>query len=60
MAKKWWQSKTFWVNLIAAAALIAQGITGREIVIAPETQALLLALINLLLRAITRQPIEWR
>jgi hypothetical protein len=55
--KKFWLSKTFWFNVIAAAALLIQGKTG--FFIGPEYQALLLTLINVGLRKITRDPIVW-
>jgi hypothetical protein len=59
VGKRFYQSRTFWVNLIAAAVLIYQGVTGHEFALPPETQAAILAGINLVLRAITREPIRW-
>ena len=59
VSKKWYLSKTFWVNVLAAAALIAEGVTGREVGIPLETQAAILAGINLVLRSVTREPIGW-
>ena len=59
MGKAFYKSRTFWVNLIAAAVLIYQGVTGHEFALPPETQAVILAAINLVLRAITREPIRW-
>jgi len=56
MAKKWYRSKTIWVNLIAAGAMIVQSQTG--FVISPEEQAAILAVVNLVLRAVTGEPIE--
>lgn len=53
MAKAWYLSKTLWVNAIALIAIIAQGATG--FIIAPEAQAGLLVVINLILRAITNE-----
>ena len=50
-------SKTLWVNLIAVAAMLAQGRYG--FVIGPESQGYLLGAANLLLRVVTRQPLEW-
>lgn len=50
--KKWYASRTLWVNGIALAALIAQGIAGREVLDA-STQVALLALVNGLLRLVT-------
>ena len=57
-AKKVYQSKTFWVNVIAILAILAQTQTG--FVIGAESQATILAAINLVLRAITKQPITWK
>jgi len=59
MGKKFYLSRTFWVNLIAAAVLIYQGVSGHEFVLPAETQAVILAGINLVLRAITKEPITW-
>lgn len=56
--KKWYLSKTLWVNFVSIIALVIHGVTGVDW-INPETQAMLLSLINILLRAITREEIEW-
>lgn len=53
--KVWYRSKTLWVNLIAVVALIAQAQYG--FVIAPAEQVGILALINLVLRAITNEEL---
>ena len=57
--KKFWFSRTFWTNLLLGGALIAEGVTGREVVIPLEVQAVALAGINLLLRMVTREPVSW-
>lgn len=57
MAKKWYVSKTFWVNLLSIVALIAQAEIG--FVMSPEAEAGILAVINLILRAVTKEEIEW-
>lgn len=54
--KKWWLSKTIWVNTIAAVAVILQAVTGKVILDA-EVQAAILALINLMLRIITKSEL---
>lgn len=54
--KKFWESKTLWVNIIAMVALVIQAKYG--FIIAPEEQAAGLVLINLVLRAITKKPLE--
>jgi len=55
--KKFYLSKTFWVNVICAAALGLQMRYG--FVIGAELQALALTAINLGLRKITNQPVTW-
>lgn len=57
-AKKFWQSKTVWVNLIAAAAAAIQYKTG--FIVDAEQQFMVLTLVNLVLRSITDTKIEWR
>jgi hypothetical protein len=53
--KKWYTSKTVWVNIIAAGALFAQMKWG--FIIDPSTQALVLSGVNLVLRKITKEAI---
>lgn len=53
MSKSWWSSKTLWVNAIAMLALAVQSF-GTGFVIAPEQQAALLVVINLILRVLTK------
>jgi len=55
--KKFYLSKTFWVNVLCAAALGLQMKFG--FVIGAELQALTLTAINLGLRKITNQPVTW-
>lgn len=50
-------SKTFWVNVIALVAFIVQGFTG--FVIDASVQASLLVVINLAMRMITGEPVEF-
>jgi uncharacterized membrane protein len=51
------KSKTFWLNILAIGALIAQAQYG--FVIDAEAQVAILAVINLVLRAITKEEIVW-
>ena len=51
--KKWYASKTMWVNGLAVVAGIVQGITG-EAWFNAEAQVGVLALINLVLRVVTK------
>lgn len=56
-SKTWWKSKTLWMNLIAFAALGLQTQTG--FIIDAESQAGILAVINLILRAVTYEALDW-
>lgn len=53
-----WKSKTFYVNLIAGLALLIQAATGKEIV-SLALQGQILAVVNVALRFITKQPVTW-
>ncbi len=56
MTKKWYQSKTVWVNL---ATLIAAAIANKVAeVIEHYIELMILALINMFLRIITREEIN--
>lgn len=55
--KKWYASKTFWINVIAMGFLIYQNVTGNAI--EPQYQAMALAFVNIILRAITQEKLEW-
>ena len=57
-AKHIWQSKMFWTNLIALGGIIAQYATG-NVVLDIEAQAIILALVNLVLRIVTNKPVTW-
>ena len=54
--KIWYLSKTLWVNVIAIIAIIVQGRFGY--VISPEAQFSILAIVNVILRSITKQPLS--
>ena len=55
--KKWYHSKTLWVNAIAAVAGIVQVITGNAW-LDVEAQVAILGVINLILRIVTKQPLS--
>jgi uncharacterized membrane protein YadS len=59
-SKPWYQSKTLWANIVAAAATLAT-VLGVDIGLTPETQAELVAgimvAVNIVLRFVTRTPI---
>ncbi len=56
-AKPFWLSKTFWVNIIAIIFMMVQYFT--KWVADAGTQALILGVINLVLRLVTKQPVNW-
>lgn len=55
--KKFWQSKTFWANLLAISGLVAQDQFG--FALSAETQVSILAAVNVALRLITKEEITW-
>ena len=58
MEKKWWSSKTLWVNAVAILGLVAQNALGMDL--GAEAQVGLLALVNMGLRAVTKSQVVWR
>lgn len=58
-SKSIFSSKTFWVNVIAVIGMIVQGATGSTFLIGVENQATILALVNIVLRTVTKQPVNW-
>ena len=56
--KKWYLSKTIWVNVVATAAIAVQAATGKTVA-SPEIQLAILSGINLILRAVTKENIIW-
>lgn len=57
MQKKWYFSKTVWVNLFALASIYLQSEFG--FIFSPELQAAALTFINLGLRKVTKEEIVW-
>jgi len=55
--KPFYKAKTFWANIIAIAGILAQSHYG--FIISPELQTLALSVMNLVLRAVTKDPIIW-
>jgi hypothetical protein len=53
--KKWYLSKTMWVNAIAAVALGIQNAFGWQV--PPEYQGYALVAINIILRIITKEEL---
>lgn len=56
--KSIFKSKTFWVNIIAFIAFLCQRQWG--FIVDEATQAQILMLINILLRAVTNEPVRWK
>jgi hypothetical protein len=52
-----WKSKTMWANVIAAVSMFLGAQFG--VPLTAEQSAAILALINVVLRAVTNEPIEW-
>ena len=57
MDKKWYLSKTIWVNAIAIAAGFLADKFGIQI--DSVTQVTILGIINLILRIVTKEEITW-
>ena len=55
-SKKFYKSKTFWVNILALASIVVQSQTC--FVIPPELQAGILSVLNGVLRFTTTEPIQ--
>ena len=55
--KKWYRSKTLWFNILSILILVIQ-YGGDVHIIKLELQALLMAIVNILLRSITNQSIK--
>ena len=56
--KKPWKSKTLYINIVAIIAMFLESQLGYEL--DAETQVVILAVINLVLRLITQEPISWK
>jgi hypothetical protein len=55
--KKWYYSKTFWANIVAGVAVIAQVSYG--FVFPVEYQMLVLSIVNMGLRKVSSGEINW-
>ena len=52
-------SKTFWANTLALIAMVVQGVSGKEI-INLEIQGVILSVVNIILRMVTKQSVTWQ
>lgn len=55
-AKKWYTSKTLWINVLMVAGLL---ITGFNELLTSGQAITLVAVVNLILRTITKSKLEW-
>ena len=55
--KKFWESKTFWVNILAIVGIVSSGLFGFEI--PAEWSVSILGVVNLVLRLATKEEIVW-
>ena len=56
-AKRWFESRTLWLNAIAVALIVAQALQGQAW-LDPEYQVLIVAILNAILRLITNKPLS--
>ena len=54
--KKWYRSKTLWINILAICVVVAEYSLAQQIY-SPELHALTLAIVNIILRTITSQAV---
>ena len=62
-AKAFWKSKTFWFNCLALLVSVATAFGYGDFRPSPEIQQIALVLVaiaNLFLRFVTRQPVSWK
>ena len=57
MGKPWWKSKTVWTNLTAIVTGIGAIVTG-QVGLATGLPPVIIAAVNIALRAITKEPIR--
>jgi len=55
--KKWIKSKVLWVNIISIVSIIVRAELGYTLT--PEAEIAVLAGINLILRIITKEKLNW-
>lgn len=56
--KKWYLSKTVWVNAVALVAIMLQTALDK-VILTPEVQVAILSAINIGLRTLTKENIVW-
>ena len=58
--KAWYASRTIWLNVVGILVVLAQAYFGTEIAVSPEKQAVILALLNTVLRFRTNEGVTLR
>jgi len=53
--KSWYRSKTLWTNGLVLIASLVAGASGGAVEVSPEDTAGILAVVNMILRLITKQ-----
>ena len=54
--KVWWKSKILWINIVGIAIILTETLTQQKM-ITSEVSGLVLAVVNIVLRILTNQPI---
>ena len=57
--KKWYLSKTLWVNALMFAGVVTQQIAGQNLLDA-NVQGSIIVVINLILRVVTKEKLNWK
>ena len=57
--KKWYASKTVWVNAIALVGAVLVGAGVWDNPLSPDTEVIILSVINFVLRFVTKEEIVW-
>ncbi len=55
--KKWYLSRTLWINIVAILAFVVQTLEGQSW-FPPLYQVLILGVLNMIVRMVTTQPID--
>ena len=58
LGKAWWRSKTLWVNILALVVLLFKDQLG--LTISGEETTAIMAVINMILRFITNEPVGFK
>ena len=53
----WYLSRANWLSMLSAAVLIGQAVTGKQLNITLEDQTIVLAVINMIVHAVTHKDI---